>query len=330
MDHDPVVLKYAAAAARLLEPSTSEPTAWPAELGERKQAVQAVEAALRQSARRRARRRWMAGAAAAAAAAAVVVGAVFFGATGADSVTVRVENGGLLEAGSLVEADPDREVRLSLSTGSLLHLRAGGRLALGAVGKSQRLTLRAGRLWARVSPLAPGHRFVVATADAEVEVHGTSFEVAVVPARADCDGAATEVRVFEGVVRVKRSGRQWRIAAGERWPADCRPAAQPAPQPGHTSRALPAAPPRARARTSPNAGPPRVIATAPEPAPSSTLAEQNDLFAAAMDARRRGDLEETRRRLDEMLARFPFGALAESARAERAKLPPRRMSGQRP
>jgi hypothetical protein len=49
-----------------------------------------------------------------------------------------------------------------------------------------------------------------------------------------------------------------------------------------------------------------------------------------MAARRRGDLDETRRRLDELLARFPSGSLAESARAERAKLPPTRMSGQRP
>jgi hypothetical protein len=54
----------------------------------------------------------------------------------------------------------------------------------------------------------------------------------------------------------------------------------------------------------------------------STLSQQNDLFAAAMDARRRGELDDARRRLDELLARFPFGALAEAARGERAKLSP--------
>jgi hypothetical protein len=53
----------------------------------------------------------------------------------------------------------------------------------------------------------------------------------------------------------------------------------------------------------------------------STLAEQNQLFATAMDARRRGDMAEARRLLDELLARFPFGALADSARRESAKLP---------
>jgi hypothetical protein len=326
MDHDPGVPKYARVAARLLKPSAR--TAGPAELGARKEAMRAIETALKARGHRRTRRRWMVGAAAAAAACAVAVGAAFFAATRPDSVTVRLESGGLLAAGSLVEADPDREVRLSLSTGSRLRLREGGRLALAELGRSQRLTLRAGRLWANVSPLAPGHRFVVATADAEVEVRGTSFEVAVVPARAACDGAITEVRVFEGVVLVTRSGRQWRIAAGERWPTDCRSSAQPAPQQGPTSPASPAALRRAPGRRSPNAGPPQV-ATAPSAGPSSTLAEQNDLFAAAMDARRRGDLDETRRRLDELLARFPFGALAQSARAERAKLPPH-TPGQRP
>ena len=66
---------------------------------------------------------------------------------------------------------------------------------------------------------------------------------------------------------------------------------------------------------------------APESAPSdapradpSTLAEQNDLFAAALAARRRGDLGEAIHWLDRLIARYPKGQLIDSARAERQRL----------
>jgi TolA-binding protein len=58
----------------------------------------------------------------------------------------------------------------------------------------------------------------------------------------------------------------------------------------------------------------------PRPADPSTLAEQNDLFAAALSARRRGDLGEAVHWLDRLIARYPDGQLIESARAERKRL----------
>jgi len=52
----------------------------------------------------------------------------------------------------------------------------------------------------------------------------------------------------------------------------------------------------------------------------SNLAEQNDLFTSAMAAERQGNLALAIARLETLLARFPDGSLAESARAEVARL----------
>jgi TolA-binding protein len=54
--------------------------------------------------------------------------------------------------------------------------------------------------------------------------------------------------------------------------------------------------------------------------PSSTLAEQNDLFAAALSAGRRGDTREAVYWLDRLLDRYPDGPMAGSARAQRQRL----------
>jgi hypothetical protein len=55
--------------------------------------------------------------------------------------------------------------------------------------------------------------------------------------------------------------------------------------------------------------------------PSSlpSLADQNDLFAAAATARRRGDVRGALAALDRFLARYPASPLAESATVERMR-----------
>jgi TolA-binding protein len=50
------------------------------------------------------------------------------------------------------------------------------------------------------------------------------------------------------------------------------------------------------------------------------LAEQNDLFSAAMAAERQGQHGVALRRLDELISRFPGGPLSESARGERQRI----------
>jgi hypothetical protein len=310
MGQDREPLDYARRAAWVLEPPSIEPG--PGELGRRKQAVEALAAALQVRSRQRLRRRRLL--AVGGAAALVLVAAGLLTTLSRTPVpAVQVEGGEALKAGSVVRATGGRSVGLALATGTRVRLADGGRLDLAELGARQRFVLRSGRFWANVAPLTAGGRFLVITPDAEVEVRGTVFEVVVVPPRPECDGAATEVRVVEGLVTVRRNGQQWQIPAGQVWPGDCRP---PASAPVPPVAAAPARPAELARPAKPAVPRPlRPVAV------GSTLAEQNQLFAAAMDARRRGDVAEARRRLDDLLVRFPFGALADSARRELARLP---------
>ena len=97
---------------------------------------------------------------------------------------------------------------------------------------------------------------------------------------------------------------RWRLGPGARWQTPC---------PGLALAALPAPPPPSVARAE------RLRRLSPA-LPSSTLREQNDLFDAALAARRRGDTVRALRLLDELLLRYPDGALVDSARAERHEL----------
>ena len=105
---------------------------------------------------------------------------------------------------------------------------------------------------------------------------GTRFEVAVVPDPSSCAPfVRTQVVVHEGVVAVRFGGGEVRLPAGLVWPT-CPPAAA-APPPARRAR-----PARAHAA-------PAAAVAAPPRSDPSTLAAQNDLFAAALAARRRGE-----------------------------------------
>jgi len=100
--------------------------------------------------------------------------------------------------------------------------------------------LSGGSLGVAVAPLGPGERFRVVVGDAEVEVHGTSFEVT---AR---DDRLVEVRVLRGRVAVRSARRGEAILLpGERWEAPPEPAPAPAsPMASHEHEHEIDAPPR--------------------------------------------------------------------------------------
>jgi hypothetical protein len=215
-----------------------------------------------------------------------------------------------LRPGATVHAPPAGHVMLALDTGTRLRV-ADGRTRVVELGTMQRFELQSGSLEAAVAKLQPGHRFVVATPDAEVEVKGTRFELTVDGSGVRCDrDVRTRLVVQEGVVAVRHGGREVRVAAGSEWPT-CAPAA--AATEAHAGGAH---------RTHANSARPAPVESAPAEAAvdPSTLAEQNDLFAAALAARQRGKRAEAIRWLDRLLARYPAGQLAESARLERGRL----------
>jgi hypothetical protein len=176
------------------------------------------------------------------------------------------------------------------------------------------LRLGSGAVEVHVAKLRAFERFVLATPDAEVEVRGTRFRVAVVPAIEGCgQGTVTRVSVTEGVVVVRASGRESRVEAGSHWPTEC---AEPV---GSV-----AARPRSARPTAPieRASQPASAVQRPPPGDlsTSTLATENDLFSAALKAESAGDRRASLQLLDVLLARFPASPLRESAALERARL----------
>lgn len=216
---------------------------------------------------------------------------------------------------------PGHGAQIDLPGGTRLVVAPDGALDLLDLGPHARLALRAGRVQADVAKLAPGERFVLVTADAEVEVKGTSFEVAVVANPGCPGGTATWVKVQEGVVAVTSGDAVLSLRAGESWSRPCPPvpSRRAILRGSATERVRPARAHRPRAPEMPDA-PATVAEPTVAPLPSSTLREENDLFAAALLAEKTGDVAAALRHFDELLVRFPGGSLAAAAREQRHRL----------
>jgi FecR protein len=345
--------RYAEAAGRLLKRLRTEgPAALPRV---RATLVAAVDEALRRRARRLVivRRGLALGAAAAVLAAVSFVGlrrasipisaetspadapltvlsAVAGVATSGDDRTMPLHQGMVITAGLRLTAPAIAEVQVGTTNGTALTLERGSELTVNEAGATQRFALSTGGVRAHVSRLIAGQRFIVDTADAEVEVHGTTFRVSIVPVDPTCgDGARTRVSVSEGVVTVRSALGEARVGRSAEWPAGC---ALVQTEPPRSIRPPRRIEPRAK---SPEAGLPpaapasRSIVTSPAPSPStaeparptggSLLAEQNDLFAAAIRAKQEGRAAEAAGAFATLIRSFPNGPLVESAMAQRMK-----------
>jgi ferric-dicitrate binding protein FerR (iron transport regulator) len=263
--------------------------------------------------------------------------------SGADNLLVR---GGTMRplldfatfaAGDSLRSGAAGRAVLAAGNGTRLSLAYATHLYVDELGPTRRFSLREGRLDAKVAKLGPGERFVVQVPEGEVEVRGTVFTVAVAEAPVACPGVASlsTVSVTEGAVAVRFGTSQRLLYPGESWSAPCPDARPSAVAPPPAAKALPVGPPaqgarrhvaaRAAAEVAPRAGgvqalPPQPGPVAPPAAPGSSLAEQNNLFQAALAAERQEQTDVALRKLDELLARFGNGPLAESARVERARI----------
>jgi FecR protein/Outer membrane lipoprotein len=191
----------------------------------------------------------------------------------------------------------------------------------------ERISLRRGRVDVSVEKAVDARRAVVVeTPDAEVVVRGTVFDVRVEP----LEGSATRthVHVTRGSVWVLSQGVQVALlSAGQSWSSGgavqrtAAAAAEPAHEPALLAPSVAPAPARA-----PEALPPRVV---DKPAASGklarasvgrkpgTLAEENRLFSAGVDARNRGDSARAAEAFAELLATYPQSTLREVAQVER-------------
>lgn len=226
-----------------------------------------------------------------------------------------LSDGTPLERGDRVLVEHGSRATVALANGTYLQVDEHADLVLTSAAPSTSFELAAGSVRADVAKLKPHERFVIRTSDAEVEVHGTSFEVSRVPPDPACgNGTTTRVAVREGIVAVRAHGTETFVRPNEVWPSGCAvaPSSEPPSDPpiASATAAAPAAPApadTARAKRS------------PEPR-SSDLGAQNDLFERAIARKRAGDAAGAVAGFEELLARHPSSHLAQSARAERMKL----------
>jgi ferric-dicitrate binding protein FerR (iron transport regulator) len=241
---------------------------------------------------------------------------------------------GKLASGDRVTTQQGAQAEIALSTGTSLVLRSSSELTLTKMEKVQTFTLGTGAVNARVAKLHEGERFLVRTADAEVEVRGTVFEVSLEKPDPACgNGTPTRVRVSEGVVVVRKGGVEARVAAGEQWPTGCASVAAPEEKPAAAvvTKAPEAAatvpvklevpPPSVAVAVAPKpsvAAPPS--ASVPAPPIADGLATKNDVFAAALRAKSQGQLHTALAGFDSYLSKYPDGELVENATAQRMNI----------
>jgi hypothetical protein len=236
-----------------------------------------------------------------------------------------LRSGSPLPPGGHLVADAHGGAALRLSTGTEIAIEHDASLAFSDAGPTEHFVLSQGQIRAHVAKLGAGERFIVSTPDAEVEVHGTVFSVALAESDNACgDGTRTRVTVEEGIVEVRAHGQSAFVHPGEHWPANCA-AAPAAPSAVDAVKALVQRP--APAAVSASATPlgraaraQDALSASPEPTTiASRLAQQNDLFSKGVTARRNGDTAGAVAAFDSLLSRYPASALGESAAAERMR-----------
>ncbi len=316
--------RYARLAGRVLARHAPPVSSAPPSAAARVEAIAAIERALEKGARRRQILRWAGGGVAVAAAVVVTVGVVHrashgpgasidpgpppraspvvaYPLGGGASVWRGVAGGplgegGAVAPGSRVETRPNGRAALAFASCTSALVGESSDLTVDGDEAMQVLRLAAGSVDLHVAKVSADRRFLVTTPDAEVEVRGTKFRVAIGPGDPSClEEALTHLVVTEGTVVVRHAGVEKRVGAGEQWPSDCIP-------PVEISAPMPSAGPAATGSV------------------ASTLGEQNDLFAEAIVAKRSGESQVALATFDRFLATYPSSPLAQSAAVERMRL----------
>lgn len=181
----------------------------------------------------------------------------------------------------------------------------------------ERISLRHGRVDVAVDKTVESKRAVVVeTPDAEVVVRGTVFDVRVEPL---ANATNTRVHVTRGSVWVLSQGVQVALlSAGQSWNSAGgieAAAHQPAPAPAAPTPVA-AQEPENSAVATPAVAKPGAPSVAKGPRKSGTLAEENRLFSAGVEARNRGDALRAAELFGELLSAYPQSTLREVAQVE--------------
>jgi hypothetical protein len=243
---------------------------------------------------------------------------------GSRSTTVSAGAVASVSEGDEIASDAKGEATLLLPRGVRVTLAGSTRARIENAGEAeQRLRLELGRTEVSV-PRPGGPRiFAIKTPDSDVIVHGTEFSVQV--ERQASSAVITTVSVTRGSVLVVHAGTQRFVETGATWSSEAERPPAPAVSLGSVAQDARASnPPRIATATETET---KIAGRAPSPTPS--LADQNRLFQAFLDARDEGNDTAAVRALDELLARFPDTPLADQARLARFRAL-QRLGGKRP
>jgi len=208
-----------------------------------------------------------------------------------------------------MSTQPDPAPAPRVVRGAQVHGHEGARFMPISPPPDEIVRLTEGSITVEVQPLAPGDRFRVVTADAEVEVLGTVFEV---EARNDRLGS---VYVLRGRVEVRRVGHApFVLNATERWRSEPTTAAIPEATAGAALVRRPP-PPRAEApHTAPREPRARAMGKDPPDSPHRPTARPEELrYQEGWGALRSGDLTRAAVAFEEVAAADGAGALAAEA-----------------
>ena len=258
--------------------------------------------------------------AAAPAALTVLDGAVLLEAAGVARTLRAGDSFGLTGVGAL-EAAADRppvrvqlsaEVGVTLAPAARVRPIATGASRDGAPAALEVLALERGGAHFQVKKLGDARRFHVLTADADVEVRGTAFDVSLRPGAPPL----TCVSVSEGLVLVASGLTSRLLAAGESWGCGGGGEVGAGTGTGTGANGGDTTATRTRVRTTTMS---RSTSTAGSGRRGGAdLGEQNRLFQAALAAERAGEIAEAARRYRQLLTLAPDGPLATQARANLA------------
>jgi hypothetical protein len=234
-------------------------------------------------------------------------------------IDIALANGERFAPGSQLDTTFGEPKDLAFVSGTHLRVAGGTTIRYEQGDVVHRFSISRGHAEFSVVHQHAKERFLVSTPDAEIEVHGTVFEVALND-QADACSHRTAVTVSEGIVEVRSSGQRSFITAGNHWPDGCAPAqVKQLVAAKVTPKSLQQLGVGASDSTSPR-GPvvSNVEGSVSEfglAANSSSLAQQNELFARATQALQRDNYAEAIVLYDDLTARYPDGPLAASAAA---------------
>ena len=232
----------------------------------------------------------------------------------------------IFKRGDALRTDAQETRTGTLENGARVQVGHSTELTVSALELgNDELVLDRGRVDLTVPKLHSGHTLSVTTPDSTVTVRGTRFSVEVVLAGS---GATTNVEVTQGSVWVRQGDTRLVLVAGSHWSSGQRattlladPRASAAVAPTSAVGSAPSAsiggPSQTKSAATSGATPALSGARTQATPELSTLAEENELYAAAARAAREGNEALAIGDLSALLTRYPSSPLAQNARVDR-------------